>query len=242
MVSPTASAVSATSSRVGFTNRPTTSARRLSVAAISVAASTSHAPRGAGPEVQAHRPGAELGGEDGVLEAGDAADLHVGGHAPHRRAPPTIRRSRGGPLAELDLDRLGLAVAQQRDLDRVVGLVLVDLRHHRVHGDHGLAVDLGDDVAAQGDVGAGRRGVAAADARLGRRAARDDGLDEDAAGGAQVQALQRAVDGRAVDAQVGAGDVAGLLELADHRLGGVDRHGEADAGVAAAARSWRSGS
>ena len=105
----------------------------------------------------------------------------------------------------------------------------------------GLAVDLLDDVAAELDGLAADVGgdVAAADARLGRRAAGLDGLHERAALDREVErALSERVDRAARDAEVGAVDPAAVLELGDDLLGGVDRDGEADADVAvpAAAR------
>ena len=51
--------------------------------------------------------------------------------------------------------------------------------------------------------------------------------------GRQVERLSERVDRRAGDAEVGALDLAGLLELRDDLLGGVDRDREADADVAA---------
>ena len=47
--------------------------------------------------------------------------------------------------------------------------------------------------------------------------------------------LERLVDGQRVDPQVAAVDAAGLLEVGDDLLGGVDRHREADADAAVAA-------
>ena len=63
---------------------------------------------------------------------------------------------------------------------------------------------------------------------LGGRAAGDDGADQRAVG---LRGVARG------DAEVGALDLAALDELRHDALDAVDRHGEADAGVAAAART-----
>ena len=81
-----------------------------------------------------------------------------------------------------------------------------------------LAVDFGDDVAAEGDFGAfdRRRGVAAFDPGLVGRAALDDCLDEHAFFDRQVQRLgQFGGDRAAADAEVGVFDFAVGLELLD---------------------------
>ena len=82
IVRPSASAVCATSSSVGLTNTPTSSARRLSAAAIS-APSSGRTRRGEPREDQADRPGAQVGGALGVRERGEPADLDLRGNRRH---------------------------------------------------------------------------------------------------------------------------------------------------------------
>ena len=86
-----ASAACATSSSVALTNTPTSSTRRRSAAAMPAADGGVGRARRARPEDEAERPRAELDGELGVLEAGDAADLDARHARASRRGPPPRR-------------------------------------------------------------------------------------------------------------------------------------------------------
>ena len=102
-----------------------------------------------------------------------------------------------------------------------------------------FAVDRDDDVAADGHLAVfgGSGEVAAADARLFGGRALLHALHERAALDRQVERRQRPVDRQRGQAEVGAAHGAAFLELGDLRLGGVDRHREADAHAAVAAAS-----
>ena len=101
-VRPIRSAACATSSSVGLTNTPTSSARRRTRARDARRHRRLDVALGARPEDEADRPGAQLDGELGVLGAGDAADLDAG-HAAQGTGQAGWRRGR--PLAELHLHR-----------------------------------------------------------------------------------------------------------------------------------------
>src|SRR3954467_9564754 len=118
------------------------------------------------------------------------------------------RRARGA-VAELDLQRLGLAAAAHGDGDRLAGLVRVHQRGQR----RGVLDRL---------AGHGRDHVAGLQAGARRRGALGDGGDR--------RARARAVLGR--DAEVGVVDLAALHELLDDVVDGVRGDGEADADVA----------
>src|SRR3954465_6900186 len=98
-----------------------------------------------------------------------------------------------GLLAERHADGLLLAVAEVGDLDLVPGPVGLDEEREVVGRRDVLAVELGDDVAAELDVLAVelRRDVAAAQARLVRRAVVLDGLDKRPVLDREVEALER---------------------------------------------------
>src|SRR3954470_22188862 len=125
------------------------------------------------------------------------------------------RRARGA-VAELDLQRLGLAAAAHGHGDRLAGLVRV---HQR--GQRGGVLDR--------LAGHGRDHVAGLQAGARRRAA----LDERG----HLRARARAVLGR--HAEEGVVDLAALQQLGDHVLDGVRRDGEADADVARLAAGGR---
>src|SRR5262249_47459318 len=150
-------------------------------------------------------------------------------------------RRLAGALAQLHRDRLGFPAAvpvRVKHLHRhgVARFLLADDRREVFRAGDFFAVDRLDDVPADGDRAALRTGRDAAfDAGLRRGRVGLDALDERAALGRQVQALQRAVDRDRRHAEVaGAADRAALLEFAELGLGRVDRHGEADADAAGA--------
>ena len=211
-------------------------------------------------EDQADRPGAEVGGALGVVEVRDAADLDAGhatygrrqrpygsgkGQALVRRLSPPCGASREssdcGRLPSSTLDGLAVVAAEVLDLDLVARLAVEDrVGHVRVALDV-LAVDLDDDVAADTEALADL-GPAGAQAGLVGGTAVDDVLDQRALVDRQVQVLRELLgDRRGRDAEVGALDLAVLLELGNDLLGGVDRDREADAdgAVRAAGRDLR---
>ena len=101
------------------------------------------------------------------------------------------------------------------------------------------AVDRRDDVAA-GDVGLALQDLlvaAALDAGLGRGAARDHAGHEDALGRLEPERLGHVGGQRlALDAQPGVAHAAARAQLVHDVLGGVDGHGEAEAGVGSGRR------
>ena len=128
------SATRAISSSGALTNTPATSARRCSAAPIASASATVQRRARARVEDHADRPRAELGGEQRILEAGDAADLDVGrvhadtlpltaGRARARGAPPPGRprasaaRRRAPPSTPASRSRVTSAAVQIPDSD-----------------------------------------------------------------------------------------------------------------------------
>ena len=63
----------------------------------------------------------------------------------------------GGTVGELDRDRALVAAALDGELELVAGLLRVDRRDHVVHAGHRVAVDGGDQVAADAQLLPGNR-------------------------------------------------------------------------------------
>ena len=171
------------------------------------------------PEDEAERPRTELDRELGVLGPGDAADLDARHARKRRRAALTRARQRGRAVGQR---RLQPALARRPRVD-------LERRPRR---------------PARGARGPPRRrpssarGCPSSVLQQRRRRAAPPRRRASPAGPARPARRRRA--GAALDAQVGALDVALLLELRDHLLGGVDGHGEADPDAAAGRRRRRS--
>src|SRR4051794_19237225 len=239
-VSPTPSAMPVTSSSGALTNTPQTSTWRRSVAAMRSASGSGQRRAEPGNRMtpSAHAPAstARLASSRPVIPQ----NLMRGGRGLVTPAsyglsgPLRLRWARG----ERDLDGPLAAVVEQVDLDLVALLLARDRVEEVVAGAQLAAVDGSDDVAAEADlvVVDARDDVAALDAGLVSRAAGRDGLHEHAVIDGEVQVAERGVDRqRALDPEEAAVDLAGLLELGQQALRGVDRDREADADVAAAA-------
>src|SRR4051794_26372115 len=158
-------------------------------------------------------------------------------------APPSVSALRHGlverrrALAQRDGGRLLVLAAEVGQRHLVAGLLVLDQAGQVVGALDRLAVDLGHEVTAERDRRAAhlRGDVAALQPRLVGGRALLDALHQRALAGRQVQLRQRAADGQRAPAEPRALDLARLLELAELLARGVDRDGEADADVPAAA-------
>src|SRR4051794_10495880 len=240
IVSPTPSATPVTSSSGALTKTPQISACRRSVAAIRSASGSAHRRGEPGnritPSAQAPASTARLASSRPVIPQ----NLMRGGRGvstPPSYGLPRPAGLRRRALRERDLDGLLAAVVDELDLDLVAALLGSDRVGEVVARSDLLAADRRDDVAAEADLVAVelRHDVAPLDARLRRGAAGRDRLHERAAVDREVEVAQRRVDRDRVDAEEPAVDAAVLRELRHQALGRVDRDGEADADVAAAA-------
>src|SRR6476661_1728698 len=237
MLKPTPSTMPATSSRCALTKTPTTSTRRRRPATMRAASAGSHARGEPGqrmhPTAQAPRSAAIVASSSDVTPQ----TLMRG----TRDMPLASYEGLGGAgrraLAERDRDLGAVGAAHQRDLHLVARLAARDGVDDVLVAAHVAAGDLRDDVAAELDRRAveRRRDVARMDPGLLGRAAGRDRLHERAMADGQVQALEGLVDRQRAHAQEAAVHAAGLLQLGDDLLGGVDRDREADAEVAARA-------
>src|SRR3954453_10851019 len=145
---------------------------------------------------------------------------------------------RGGPVPKRHGDLLRFAVAQDRQFHLSAGIVSVDRVDHVFHRGDRLAIDFGDDVAAELEARAFDRrfGRPALQPRLVGRAAPDHFRNQDAFFDGKVYGLrQRRGDRAAVDAEEGVFHLAVLLDFIGHFASRVDRDREADADVAVAA-------
>src|SRR5450755_697531 len=211
-VSPAASAVSATSGRVGFTNTPATSTRRLSVAPISAATSSLQRrgecdqkirPTAQAPSVAACWASCTVVMPQNLI-LGAAGAIHHIVRAPGSRL---LRRRLGGPVPERDREPLGLRAAVSGQRQRVTRCLGGDDSLQVIHARDPVAVGERDPVAGP------QSGSVRRTALLGP-------------GDPHAGALAAHRDAR--DAEVGELDLTAALEPQQHVLGGVDRHREPD--------------
>src|SRR3954453_4634246 len=239
MVSPTPSATAATSSSGALTKTPQTSACRRSVRAIRSASGISQRrgepgkkimPSAHAPASTASRASSRLVRPQNLIRGGESG-------TPQSYGLAGAVRLRGGLGGERRRHRPLLAVADDVDLHLVALALARDGVGEFVSRRYPLAVDRGDDVAAEPERVAVELGdgVAAPDAGLRGRAAGRHGLDEGAVPHRQVEVVERAVDPERRHAEEAAVDAAVALEVGQEPAGGVDRDGEADADVAVTA-------
>src|SRR3954468_25081024 len=239
MVSPTPSATAATSSSGALTKTPQISAWRRRVRATRPASGSSQrrgepanmiTPSAHAPASTASRASSRLVMPQNLMRGG-------GSGTPQSYGPAGAVRLLRGLGGQRRRHRPLLAVAHDVDLHLVALALARDGVGEVVRRRDLLAVDRGDDVAAEPERVAVELGdgVAAPDAGPSRRAAGRHGLHERAVADRQVEVVERAVDPERRHAEEAAVDAAVALELRQEPARGVDRHGEADADVAGAA-------